>query len=120
MQFRSADGIYKENPQRQKLYVCSNYPSCDTYVRVKDGTFEPIGTPANGPLRALRDRTHKEFDKIWKMNIMSRESAYEWLAITCGVSRRDAHIGNFRETMCEKVINMSRKLIDNQNQFPNK
>ena len=28
---RSADGIYRKNPNHTMLYVCSNYPRCDAY-----------------------------------------------------------------------------------------
>ena len=27
---RSADGIYHENPKNTMLYVCKDYPQCDT------------------------------------------------------------------------------------------
>ena len=52
-ELRSADGIYHDNRDGTMLYVCKNYPRCDTYVRVRPGTMEPIGTLANGRLRAI-------------------------------------------------------------------
>lgn len=45
--FRSAEGIYHKNPEREMLYVCKNYPTCDAYVRVHRGTRIPMGVPAN-------------------------------------------------------------------------
>ena len=38
---RSADGIYHENHSHTMLYVCSNYPRCDAYVRTHPGTNIP-------------------------------------------------------------------------------
>ena len=35
---RSADGIYRDNSKNTMLYVCKNYPACDSYVRVHTGT----------------------------------------------------------------------------------
>ena len=32
---RSADGIYHENHSHTMLYVCSNYPRCDAYIRAR-------------------------------------------------------------------------------------
>ena len=51
---RSADGIYRENARNDMLYVCKNYPVCDSYVRVQRGTKIPLGTVANRELRELR------------------------------------------------------------------
>lgn len=112
MHLRSADGIYQENPDKKKLYVCTQYPKCDTYVRLVDNTYQPIGTPANGSLRRLRDDAHKAFDKLWKQGYMSRDEAYQWMSIVSGLPRDYAHIGNFREAMCQLVINESVRFIE--------
>ena len=61
-ELRSADGIYHDNRDGTMLYVCKNYPRCDTYVRVRPGTMEPIGTLANGRLRSLRTDAHRYFN----------------------------------------------------------
>ena len=42
--YRSADGIYHENKKGTMLYVCSNFPECDAYVRVHAGTNIPVGS----------------------------------------------------------------------------
>lgn len=55
MILRSADGIYKENTQQAKLYVCKNYPSCNTYVRTQPA---PSGLWAR---QQMRDFVHCEF-----------------------------------------------------------
>ena len=52
--YRSADGIYQDNSRGIMLYVCSNYPECDAYVRTHTGTRMPVGTMANHELRMLK------------------------------------------------------------------
>ena len=42
--YRSADGIYHENKKGTMLYVCSNFPECNAYVRVHAGTNIPVGS----------------------------------------------------------------------------
>lgn len=118
MQLRSADGIgiYKHNPHQKRLYVCANYPKCKTYVGVKDGTFEPLGTPANGQLRDLRRRAHDELEKLWTQKIMTRNEVYRWLAKITGLSRQDTQIGYLREQMCRLVIKKSKELIEKVSQ----
>ena len=73
---RSADGIYKNNNSGTMLYVCSRYPACDAYVRVLPGTKTPVGSLANGNLRALRREAHKYFDRLYMTGIMNRNEAY--------------------------------------------
>jgi len=77
---RSADGIYRENHAGTMLYVCSRYPVCDAYIRVIPGTKTPVGSMANGDLRALRNKAHQHFDRLHLTGIMSRDQDYEWLA----------------------------------------
>lgn len=60
--YRSADGIYHDNSNQTMLYVCSRYPECDAYVRAHAGTNIPVGTMADGRLRALRINAHRYFD----------------------------------------------------------
>lgn len=60
--YRSADGIYHDNSKGMMLYVCSNYPECDSYVRVHAGTNIPVGSLANHELRSLRRTAHHYFD----------------------------------------------------------
>lgn len=70
---RSADSIYKNNSHDIKLYVCTNYPKCDLYVRVHAGTNIPVGTMTNHELRTLRRTAHHYFDKLHKIGIMSKQ-----------------------------------------------
>lgn len=107
MILRSADGIYKENSQQVKLYVCGNYPECDTYVRTRPGTSLPVGTPANRELRTLRIQAHRCFDALHKNGYMTKRDAYVWLAVLLQVPQSQAHIGYLSEYSCRKVITES-------------
>ena len=62
VEFRSADGIYKNNSKGAMLYVCRRYPECDAYVSVHEGTRVPMGLMADGHLRRLRIEAHRAFD----------------------------------------------------------
>lgn len=93
MILRPASEIYHDAKSDRKLYVCHNYPACNTYVAAHPNTDKPMGVPANGNLRNLRIQAHRKFDLIWKNGIMTREEAYRWFADSFGLSLRDAHIG---------------------------
>lgn len=111
---RSADGIYHNNSNNTNLYVCRNYPECDSYVRVHVGTNIPAGTMANPELRALRAEAHRHFDRIHKNGLMDKEGAYRWLADTLCVPLSQAHIGYLGEYNCKVVIEKSKELMENK------
>lgn len=109
--YRSADGIYHENKKGTMLYVCSNYPECNSYVRVHTGTNIPVGNMANPELRSLRRTAHYYFDQLHESGIMSKQDAYQWLAdLICAPLSR-AHIGYLGEYYCKLVIEESRKIL---------
>lgn len=109
---RSADGIYRENSRREMLYVCKNYPRCDSYVRVQPGTTIPLGTVANRELRELRAEAHRQFDKLHKHGYMSKHDAYQWLEGVLGVTAREAHIGQLGLLSCNLVIREAKKQVE--------
>ena len=76
MILRPAAEIYRDCQNDRKLYVCHNYPACNTYVAAHPGTNQPMGVPANGELRNLRIQAHRKFDRIWQTGIITRENAY--------------------------------------------
>jgi len=110
---RSANGIYKENSSDTKLYICSRYPKCDAYVRVQQGTKTPLGSMANGELRALRLEAHRAFDQIHRTGLMSKQDAYAWLSDILSAPMSHAHIGYLGEYYCKLVIKESKQFIDN-------
>lgn len=112
--YRSADGIYHDNKKGAMLYVCSNYPECDAYVRVHAGTNIPVGTLANHELRTLRRTAHHYFDQLFASGYMSKQDAYQWLADLLAAPLSEAHIGHLGEYYCKLVIEESRKILDMQ------
>lgn len=110
--YRSADGIYRENSHHEMLYVCKNYPACDSYVRVQRGTTIPLGTVANRELRELRTKAHWQFDKLYKCGYMSKHDAYQWLGELLCVPAKKAHIAQLGVLSCHLVIREATKLLD--------
>ena len=109
--YRTADGIYNENKANTMLYVCSRYPECDAYVRVQPGTTIPLGTLANGDLRALRRETHQYFDKLYTSGRMTKQEAYRWLANFLQAPQSQAHIGYLGEYTCRQVLRACKEML---------
>lgn len=97
----------------EKVWVCSKFPQCDSYVRCFKGTDIPMGRVSNARLRTLKIEAHKQFDSIWKSNLTSRENAYIWLANKLGIEVYECHIGMFDIKQCQEVIRLCRGL-DNE------
>ena len=78
---RPAEYVYGErnlNPDNY-LYVCSGYPSCDSYIGVHKKSMRPMGTLANGDLRHKRIEAHRALNKVVQAGIMTKHGAYIWL-----------------------------------------
>ncbi len=96
--------IIHVRPNR-KIYLCR---PCDAYVGVHKSDNSPLGTPANPPLRKLRQKVHKVFDPLWQEGLASaygsksktRNVCYEWLSIKLGVSVEDCHVALFTSSRC--------------------
>lgn len=94
---------YKNN----KVWVCENYPRCNTYVSCHPNSDVPEGTLAREDLRRLRVKTHRSFDRLWKNNPnLTRRKAYEWLSEQLNIDLRFCHIGMFDYKTCRKVIDL--------------
>ena len=113
---RSADGVYRKNPNHTMLYVCSNYPRCDAYVRTHSGTSIPVGTLANPRLRKLRHQAHYYFNQLYYSGLMSKQEAYRWLTELLQIPPSEAHIGLLGEYYCNEVIKESKKLLAQRKQ----
>jgi len=113
VELRSADGIYKSNPNGTMLYVCRNYPKCDNYVRTHPGTILPVGTLANARLRKLRNEAHYYFNQLYESGALSKDEAYNLLTNIVQAPRSKAHIGNLGEFYCMQVINKSQEILRN-------
>ena len=110
---RDASYVYGENALVDKLYVCSHYPACDSYVGVFRNTGIPKGTLADSELRNKRIRTHRMFDAIWRQGIMTRGQTYQWMQHKFSLTKQQAHIGYFSDYMCEELMLACQEVLDN-------
>jgi thermostable 8-oxoguanine DNA glycosylase len=69
---------------------------------------------ANRELRALRNEAHRNFDRLHKQGLMSKEDAYCWLASILAAPLGQAHIGCLGEYYCRRVIEESEKVLNLQ------
>jgi len=69
-----------------------------------DGT--PLGVPAGQKTKQLRIQAHQAFDQLWKDQGMSRKQAYRWMQKKMGLSKDQAHIGNFDDKQCRELIEL--------------
>lgn len=92
-------------PGDAHLYVCSNYPSCDAYVRCHAGTTQPLGTLARKRLRRLRTLCHQEFDPLWQSHAgaVTRAEVYEAAGLVMHQGG-EFHIGHLDEAGCERFL----------------
>jgi hypothetical protein len=99
-------------------WVCSRYPSCDSYVGCHPGTHKPLGILANQELRTLKREVHLRFDRLWKLKMMrekcrqrvARQTGYLWLACKMGLSEAECHIGKFNEEKCRQALKILAEL----------
>lgn len=108
---RSAEGICKTHRPGAMVYVCSDYPACNSFVMAHPDTLAPMGSLAGPELRRLRYEAHQEFDQLYKTGLMTRNEAYHWLAYIVQAPMSHAHIGHLGEYYCKVVIQESRKLL---------
>ena len=106
---RSSKGIYPDKFDEVPLYVCINYPECDSYVRADPQSKIPLGTMANRKLRSLRIEAHKYFNKLYEDGYMTKDEAYEALRsyMTLGGKKHIAELGDYG---CMQVIKYCRQI----------
>ncbi len=110
---KDASYVYGHHSSGGKVYVCSHFPACDSYVGVHQGTSLPKGSLANRTLRKKRIQAHQIFDQLWRKGIFSREEAYRWIGDKFCLQTRQAHIGNFSDYMCDQLIQEASKVLQN-------
>lgn len=110
---KDASYVYGHHSSGGKVYVCSHYPACDSYVGVHQGTSLPKGSLANRTLRKKRIQAHQIFDQLWRKGIFSRKEAYRWIGDKFCLQTRQAHIGNFSDYMCDQLIQEASKVLQN-------
>lgn len=86
------------------VWVCVNYPECDSYCGCHPGTKKPLGRLADYELRKAKKAAHAAFDPMWKKGTMKRTVAYRWLSQQLGIPEKCCHIGMFDVDQCKQVI----------------
>lgn len=110
---RSGDYVYHHPKYKNhKVWVCSNFPKCDSYVGCHKGTDKPLGRMADHDLRVMKMMAHKAFDVLWRKKSMTRRDAYAWLAGELGLPIEKCHIGMFDISMCRRVIEVCKRKPD--------
>lgn len=97
--------------QNEYIYQCQN---CNARVGCHKGSMRPLGNVANETLRLKRMETHQVFDAFWRHKGMSRSKGYRWLAEQMGLPERLTHIGGFEMDQCQKVIDLCRKMNEEE------
>lgn len=92
---------HRDDLKNKLFYYCE---PCQAYVGCHNNTSKPLGRLANAKLRKWKRMAHCHFDPIWKRRQMTRQEAYQWLAIQLGISYQKCHIGMFGVGLCRKVI----------------
>jgi hypothetical protein len=95
----------KANPVWGGVWICENYPKCDSYVGCHKGTTEPLGRMADKELRKYKVLAHNEFDKLWKQGDYTRAEAYKIMQKLMCLPEHKAHIGLFTVKKCKQLIN---------------
>lgn len=93
------------------LYVCPQWPTCDSYVGCHRGTMVPLGRMADKELRLAKSAAHRMFDALWKKRVLqgldkktARGAGYAWLSKATGINREKCHIGMMDVKECREVI----------------
>lgn len=93
------------------IYIC---PKCRAYVGVHSGTNIAKGRLADANLRRCKIEAHRYFDRIYKSGMMKRTEAYKWLSEQLQIPQEYTHIGMFNPETCAKVVDVSKKLLQNE------
>jgi len=99
----------------KKVWVCR---SCDARVGCKGDTDIPLGSLADGKLRAARQAAHDTFDplwqEMWRLNggpeQDARLTAYAWLADQLGIPAEQCRFGGMEYEQCLKATLVCREM----------
>lgn len=110
---RPASIVYgnKVKTKGSYLYLCSRWPTCDSYVAAHKRDRRPMGTLANGDLRHKRILAHRALEDVRQYRRMDKWAVYLWLQGKLGLNEHQTHIGMFSEQMCDRVITVCHEAI---------
>ena len=104
VELKHSSAVYRNGKDYGMMYVCSQYPKCDSYVGCHPNSSHPLGMLASAELRQARQRAHASFDRIWKAGLKSRTQAYKWLKRAMALEAYEAHIGQMNARECAHVV----------------
>ena len=79
---------------------------CHSRVSCHPGTNIPMGHMTDTRGRMMRKFLHNIFDELWQKQYMSRDEAYEWLAIELLIKRENCHISRLTKEQLQIAINI--------------
>jgi hypothetical protein len=102
-----------------KVWICPDYPRCDSFVGCHGGTDKPLGRMANRELRTAKKAAHTAFDALWRAKIkqqgcpkaFARGAGYRWLSKQLGVPVQECHIGMFDVALCQQVVQVCKPYL---------
>jgi len=100
-----------------KIYACL---PCNAWVGLHKGTLKALGRVANKELREAKKEAHLYFDKIWQGGLMKRKEAYTWLSLELEIPSEFTHIGMFSVKTCQRVVAISKKLLETSSNGSNR
>lgn len=89
------------------IYLCSK---CGARCGSHPNSNIPLGCLANNELTSLRNILHKEFDILWKTELMTRTQAYSKLASRMKLAPDECHIGQFTILQCRKALVIAKQI----------
>jgi len=108
---------YPDHPHlaRKKVWVCR---FCDARVGCHDDTDVPLGSLADGKLRAARQAGHGAFDTLWRemwctnggSEQQARSTAYAWLADQLGIPAEQCRFAGLEYEMCLRATLICREM----------
>ncbi len=98
--YTSATAVYKK-PGFGFLYLCSKFPSCDSYISAGDDA-KPLGTLANRELRNLRKRFFGLIDQISEAKQAPRQEVVRLIGRLRGV--KNFRVNDMREAALNDIF----------------
>lgn len=109
-ELKDASCIYRRSGYGM-VYVCANFPECDSYVGVHENSTRPKGSMADFDLRELRKQVHSIFDPLWRGNTKyERKEVYAAAAQVFKV--REFHIADLRKDGAHDFMARSSELLE--------
>lgn len=109
--------IYHGRSYGKKVWVCEQFPACDSYVGCHKGSDRPLGRMANKALRDAKQAAHGAFDALWLRKVEregcskkhARTAGYAWLARQLGIRADECHIGMMDAETCLRVVEICKR-----------